>query len=63
MAAHAACADAALADDDHWDAIDEAGTEGESHGQDSGTVPRAGCLGALALIAIASAAAWRAAGR
>jgi len=62
MAAHAACADAALADDAHWEAIDAAGTEGEGHIPDSGSVARAGCLGVVALIAIAFAVARRASG-
>jgi hypothetical protein len=52
MAAHAACADAALADDAHWEAIDAAGTEGESHEPDAPPSGRAGCLAALALLVI-----------
>jgi hypothetical protein len=63
MAAHAACADAALADDAHWEAIDAAGTEGESHAPDPGTAARAGCLGVMALCVVALAVAWRASGR
>lgn len=44
MAAHATCADAALADDAHWDAVSEAGSsEEEQRGLDR--TPGAGCLG------------------
>jgi hypothetical protein len=46
-AAHAACADRALADDAHWDAIAEASGVDEARGP----APRArGCLLALAIL-------------
>lgn len=54
MAAHPACADAALADDRHWDAV--AGTEGGPDADDDGAQPEparrrgAGCL-AVAVVA------------
>lgn len=51
MAAHASCADAALADDAHWDAISEArgGDQAEPAAsaekeERAGTTPRTGCL-------------------
>lgn len=51
MAAHAACADAALADDAHWDAIAE--REGEA---EPGTADRRGRAGCLALAVAAGLA-------
>ncbi len=49
MAAHAACADAALADDSHWDAISAAGgEENDAPASEAGTT-RGGCLGAAVL--------------
>jgi hypothetical protein len=67
-AAHARCADAALADDRHWDAVaaatgdDQATGEGD---QAAGAPPsagtpgsRAGCLG-LIVLGVIGAAAWR----
>ncbi len=59
MAAHAACADAALADDEHWDEISE-GAAGEEAGSNLDKTPRVGCLGVSTgalLIAIAVAVA------
>ena len=55
MAAHATCADAALASDTHWDAIagQDAGASPEDEPDASpppATAHRAGCLGALALL-------------
>ena len=58
MAAHATCADAALADDAHWDAV-SAGTEpedepDEQRGPEAGAGRRAGCLAlSIALLAVA----------
>jgi hypothetical protein len=55
MAAHATCADAALASDTHWDAIagQDAGDSTED-GLDAAPQPatarRAGCLGVLAMV-------------
>ncbi len=59
MAAHAACADAALADDEHWDAISDGATD-EGNGPSLDRTPRIGCLGVSSgtlLIAIAAATA------
>lgn len=61
MAAHAACADAALADDEHWDAIsaespDEDATNAEPS-PDSPAPGRAGCLTMAALLPVALAVA------
>lgn len=57
MAAHAACADAALADDEHWEAVSRA-----SSGEDDPSVldrsSRTGCLvagGVLLLIVLLAA--------
>jgi hypothetical protein len=58
-AAHAACADSALTDDSHWDAI--AASSSEPTDADASTEPaarRAGCL-ALALVAAAILALLR----
>lgn len=63
MAAHATCADAALADDSHWDAISSASGKGDAPAVEArnagergetmtGAGPRqrgAGCLGAALL--------------
>ncbi|HEX6128299.1 MAG TPA: hypothetical protein VF071_04675 [Candidatus Limnocylindria bacterium] len=55
MAAHAVCADAALADDEHWDAISAGtGSGSASSGEpDAGstTARRLGCL-AITLLAV-----------
>jgi hypothetical protein len=64
MAAHAACADAALADDEHWDAISAGAPLGETSdaGPDTEASPggqapgRAGCL-AMGLLPILGALA------
>ena len=57
MAAHAACADAALADDRHWDAIAERGSApgDEEPAIDGGDAARreAGCLGSIIAVAVA----------
>jgi hypothetical protein len=59
MAAHAACADAALADDRHWDAVagasPQSDEEGAAEGRPADTKRRsAGCLtiAAVALLAL-----------
>ncbi len=47
MAAHAACADAALADDAHWEEISAGSAEGGDVATEEGPKPpggRAGCL-------------------
>jgi hypothetical protein len=48
MAAHAACADAALADDRHWDAVAGANPQPEEAGEPTSGPPKAerrsGCL-------------------
>jgi hypothetical protein len=49
MAAHAACADAALADDAHWEAISAGSPDGGDVGPEERPHPpgrRAGCLAA-----------------
>jgi hypothetical protein len=52
MAAHAACADRALADDAHWDAIAGA-SEVEDEPDERHAAPRArGCLLAIALLVV-----------
>lgn len=49
MAAHAACADAALTDDAHWDAISQTG--GAPEDETSATeARRSGCLGSVGLL-------------
>jgi hypothetical protein len=51
-AAHAACADRALADDAHWDAIAEAGAV-DQEPDERDEAPRArGCLLAIALLVV-----------
>jgi hypothetical protein len=61
MAAHAACADAALADDAHWDAV-SAGTppapDEPDAGPGPGTAParRSGCLALVAMLVVVTAA-------
>jgi hypothetical protein len=61
MAAHAACADAALADDRHWDAVAGADPQPDEHGAEdpaSNAKRRsAGCLtlAVLALLALLAA--------
>jgi hypothetical protein len=59
MAAHAACADAALADDRHWDAVAGASPQPETDGGAAESPPdakrrSAGCLtlAAMALVAL-----------
>jgi hypothetical protein len=64
MAAHATCADAALASDTHWDAIagDDDGGDGGDQAEDVGQpVPahRAGCLGVLVVGALVLASMAR----
>lgn len=59
MAAHASCADAALASDEHWDAVSDA-SSGEPGASGLDRTPRVGCLGVssgllLATVAIAIA--------
>jgi hypothetical protein len=49
MAAHATCADAALADDSHWDAISAAGGEANDTSEPDAATTRGGCLGAAVL--------------
>jgi hypothetical protein len=65
MAGHAACADAALADDRHWDAVaDGGGAGGSALGSDreeSDAAPRAsraGCLGAVLAGALGLLVVW-----
>jgi len=55
MAAHATCADAALADDAHWNAID-AGSGSAEEEPRSGGAARSGCL-TLGLPILAATAA------
>jgi hypothetical protein len=62
IAAHARCADAALADDDHWEAIAAAGQETAPDEADAGgstpagaATRQAGCLGMVATTILASA--------
>lgn len=56
MAAHAACADAALTDDEHWDAISAGTGSGAPEEPEAGTpvARRAGCL-ALAMLPVIAA--------
>jgi len=59
IAAHASCADAALADDAHWDAISEATDDADEPGAGPDRTPRVGCLGVssgLLLAALLAAA-------
>lgn len=68
-AAHARCADAALADDRHWDAVAAATAGGSgdpadqpADSQGTATAPaggRGGCLGLVALGLIGAALAYR----
>jgi len=65
MAAHATCADAALASDTHWDAIagQDAGAapeDGPNATPPPATARRAGCLGVLAVLIglLAVVASW-----
>jgi hypothetical protein len=64
IAAHAACADAALADDRHWDEIATGAPEPE---EEEATTPPTGrtgsCLAVSALVVVAMAALARAARR
>ena len=52
MAAHAACADAALADDAHWEQISAAGGENDQEPAVRPATRSAGCL-AVGLLALA----------
>ena len=60
MAAHSACADAALADDSHWDAVaggSIGADEEDSKAPDAATERRsAGCLAIAAIVAVVSIA-------
>jgi hypothetical protein len=61
MAAHAACADAALTDDEHWDAVSQRATGGGA-GSTLDKTPRVGCLGVSTgalLLAVGTVAALR----
>lgn len=55
MAAHAACADAALADDRHWDAVAGANPEPDEAAapEPQKAETRSGCLTLVALVALA----------
>lgn len=52
MAAHAACADAALADDRHWDAV--AGPEADATDQEPTGGTRRRSMGCLSVLTIAA---------
>lgn len=57
MAAHAACADAALADDRHWDAVAGADPQSDEHGAEEPAPNAKGrSAGCLTLAAIAPVA-------
>jgi hypothetical protein len=65
IAAHASCADAALADDRHWDAVadgagDEPGTPADAPGAEGAgraTGTRSGCLALVLRVAVLSSLA------
>jgi hypothetical protein len=57
MAAHAACADAALADDRHWDAVSASGGAPEGSGDPMPSRRSAGCLALACLVAATALAA------
>jgi hypothetical protein len=68
MAAHAACADAALADDRHWDAVagadpvSDADDERSTSDRRGSTRRAAGCLSLVAVVGLLLTIARRAAG-
>lgn len=59
-AAHARCADRALADDAHWDAIAESSAEG--HAEERSAPRRGGCLAIVAITLIVALVLAAAAG-